>query len=174
MSTNSSGDEILFNFLFDFLYRECKFGKTTSTKIAAQFTDLEKFVKFNFNAFKKYRSADGNKLIDGHTLIISKKHDPDHYSDITELKIKDNTELEKIFTEGGAIDPEILDEIYFFKGVVKWAHKIKKEINKEFNKEFEEVKGKEKVKNIRDMISTSINIEGNFIMFDFRYIRDRT
>ena len=28
--------------------------------------------------------------------------------------------------------------------------------------------GKEKVKNIRDMISTSINIEGNFIIFDFK------
>ncbi|GAH03054.1 unnamed protein product, partial [marine sediment metagenome] len=77
MSTNSSGDEILFNFLFDFLYRECKFGKTTSTKIAAQFTDLEKFVKFNFSVFKKYRSADGNKLIRGfkdeYTTKIKKK-----------------------------------------------------------------------------------------------------
>jgi len=28
--------------------------------------------------------------------------------------------------------------------------------------------GKEEVKNIRDMISTSINIEGNFIIFDFK------
>lgn len=77
MITNSNGDEILFNFLFDFLFRECKFGKTTSTKIAAQFTDLEKFVKFNFSTFKEYRSADGNKLIRGfkdeHISKIKKK-----------------------------------------------------------------------------------------------------
>jgi len=77
MISNSKKDELLFNFLNDFLQKECKLGKITATKIAAQFTDLEKFVKFNFNKFKTYRSADGNKLIRGfkdeYTIKIKKK-----------------------------------------------------------------------------------------------------
>lgn len=63
MSSNSEKDELLFNFLNDFLQKECKLGKITATKIATQFTDLENFVKFRFNSFKKFRSADSSKLI---------------------------------------------------------------------------------------------------------------
>ena len=34
MSSNSEKDELLFNFLNDFLQKECKLGKITATKIA--------------------------------------------------------------------------------------------------------------------------------------------
>lgn len=77
MSSNPEEEELLFNFLNDFLRKECKLGKITATKIATQFTDLEDFVKFRFNAFKKFRSADGKKLIRGYkeeyTIKIEKK-----------------------------------------------------------------------------------------------------
>lgn len=65
--------------------------------------------------------------VDGHTLIISKKH----YNDITKL------EDEEIEND---------DKMCIFRGVIKWAHKIKKEINKKFNEDFGE--GEEKVKKV--------------------------
>lgn len=56
------------------------------------------------------------------------------------------------------------DSIVNFKAMKKVCEALKGRHNfKNFSKP-----GKEEVKNIRDMISTSINIEGNFIIFDFK------
>ncbi len=56
------------------------------------------------------------------------------------------------------------DSIVNFKEMKKVCKALEGRHNfKNFSKS-----GKEKVKNIRDMISTSINIEGNFIIFDFK------
>ena len=57
-----------------------------------------------------------------------------------------------------------VDSIVNFKAMKKVCKALEGLHNfKNFSKQ-----GKEKVKNIRDIISTSINIEGNFIIFDFK------
>ncbi len=77
MSNDSKENRLLLNFLYDFLKRECKLGEVTSTKIASQFTELNKFVQFDFKRFRTYRSVDGNKLIRGfrneYVIKIQKK-----------------------------------------------------------------------------------------------------
>jgi len=49
MNKDTEENELLFDYLFYFLKKECKLGKDTSTKIASQFTELNKFFPIFLN-----------------------------------------------------------------------------------------------------------------------------